>query len=123
MKLATFKVGDKVTWGTIEGDSAIDLGAALGTRFSDLKSLIAEDGYAEARAAMASSPRYALTEIRWLPVVPNPEKIFCVGLNYEMHRKETGRSEVDPSDDLHAICKYANWALDGHCSPRCFDRP
>ena len=42
MKLATFKVGDKVTWGAIEGDSAIDLGSVLGERFSDLKSLIAQ---------------------------------------------------------------------------------
>jgi len=94
MKFATFKVGDKVTWGTIEGDSVIDVGSVLGARFGDLKSLIAQDGYAEARAAIVSSPRYAMTEIGWLPVVPNPGKILCVGLNYEKHRQETGRSEV-----------------------------
>lgn len=29
-----------------------------------------------------------------MPVIPNPDKILCVGLNYEMHRKETGRAEV-----------------------------
>ena len=34
-------------------------------------------------------------DIEWLPVIPNPDKILCVGLNYEMHRKETGRAEVD----------------------------
>jgi 2-keto-4-pentenoate hydratase/2-oxohepta-3-ene-1,7-dioic acid hydratase in catechol pathway len=28
-------------------------------------------------------------------VIPLPEKIFCVGLNYEMHRKETGRAVVE----------------------------
>ena len=29
------------------------------------------------------------------PVIPDAGKILCVGLNYETHRKETGRSEVE----------------------------
>ncbi len=28
-------------------------------------------------------------------MILNPDKILCIGLNYEMHRKETGRAEVD----------------------------
>ena len=28
-------------------------------------------------------------------MIPNPDKIFCVGLNYETHRKETGRAVVE----------------------------
>jgi 2-keto-4-pentenoate hydratase/2-oxohepta-3-ene-1,7-dioic acid hydratase in catechol pathway len=94
MRLATFKVGETATWGTIEGESALDLGSVLGDRFPDLKSLIAQGGYREAQDASASAPRYSLEDLEWLPVVPNPEKLFCVGLNYEMHRKETGRAEV-----------------------------
>lgn len=94
MKFATFRVGDKVTWGLIEGESALDLGSVLGERVPDLKSLIVQDGYREARHASANAPRHALASLVWLPVVPNPDKIFCVGLNYEMHRKETGRAEV-----------------------------
>ena len=94
MKLATFKVRETATWGMIEGDFALDLGSVLSDRFPDLKSLIAQRGYREAREASASARRYSLEEVDWLPVVPNPEKIFCVGLNYETHRKETGRSEV-----------------------------
>jgi 2-keto-4-pentenoate hydratase/2-oxohepta-3-ene-1,7-dioic acid hydratase in catechol pathway len=94
MRLATFKVGETATWGTIEGESALDLGSVLGARFPDLKSLIAQGSYREVQEASASAPRYSLEDLEWLPVVPNPEKIFCVGLNYEMHRKETGRAEV-----------------------------
>jgi 2-keto-4-pentenoate hydratase/2-oxohepta-3-ene-1,7-dioic acid hydratase in catechol pathway len=30
-----------------------------------------------------------------MPVIPNPEKIMCVGLNYLEHKKETGRPDVD----------------------------
>lgn len=94
MKFATFKVQGRVTWGTVEGDSAVDLGSVPGQPFPDLKSLIAQGGYAEAQRVSASAPRYPLESISWLPVIPNPDKIFCVGLNYEMHRKETGRAEV-----------------------------
>lgn len=32
-------------------------------------------------------------ELNLLPVIPNPSKILCVGLNYESHRKEAGRQE------------------------------
>ena len=94
MKLATFMVRETATWGMIEGESVFDLGSVLGDRFPDLKSLIAQRGYGDAQEARASAPRYAVEDVDWLPVVPNPEKIFCVGLNYEMHRKETGRAEV-----------------------------
>ncbi len=41
-----------------------------------------------------AQPEYALHAVRLLPVIPNPAKIFCVGLNYETHRRETGRSEA-----------------------------
>lgn len=78
----------------VEEETAVDIGSVLSGRFPDLKSLIAQGGYDEAQAASASGPRYDLADLSWLPVVPNPDKIFCVGLNYEMHRKETGRAEV-----------------------------
>ncbi len=33
---------------------------------------------------------YNLDEISFLPLIPNPSKILCVGLNYKSHREETG---------------------------------
>ena len=38
-------------------------------------------------------PKIKLNDITLLPVIPNPGKIFCVGLNYENHRTETKRPE------------------------------
>jgi 2-keto-4-pentenoate hydratase/2-oxohepta-3-ene-1,7-dioic acid hydratase in catechol pathway len=38
---------------------------------------------------------HSLSEITFLPLIPNPGKIFCVGHNYETHRQETGRGKVD----------------------------
>ena len=36
-------------------------------------------------------PQVMLYDVELMPVIPNPGKIFCVGLNYENHRAETKR--------------------------------
>jgi 2-keto-4-pentenoate hydratase/2-oxohepta-3-ene-1,7-dioic acid hydratase in catechol pathway len=95
MKFASFEVADVATWGLIDGDKAIDLGAVLKARFPTLKSAIAANALTEAAKSAPAAKHYALKEITWLPVIPNPDKILCIGLNYETHRKETGRSEVE----------------------------
>ena len=91
MKLATFAIDGKPTWGAIEHDEAVDLGAVLGAKYNGLRALLAADAIAEARGALSAAPRVALDKIAWLPVIPDPAKILCIGLNYETHRKETGR--------------------------------
>ncbi|MDR6659107.1 2-keto-4-pentenoate hydratase/2-oxohepta-3-ene-1,7-dioic acid hydratase in catechol pathway [Tardiphaga robiniae] len=95
MKLASFQIGGKPTWGVIEGDDALDVGTLLGDRFPDIKSVIAADALSVVRDAAGKAKRIPTADITWLPVIPNPDKILCIGLNYEMHRKETGRAEVD----------------------------
>jgi 2-keto-4-pentenoate hydratase/2-oxohepta-3-ene-1,7-dioic acid hydratase in catechol pathway len=95
MKLASFQIGGKTTWGAIEGDGALDIGTVLRDRFPDLKSVIAADALSAVRDAAGNAKRTPTADITWLPVIPNPDKILCIGLNYEMHRKETGRDEVD----------------------------
>jgi 2-keto-4-pentenoate hydratase/2-oxohepta-3-ene-1,7-dioic acid hydratase in catechol pathway len=95
MKFASFTINNAASWGLVEGDAIADLGALLSERFADLKSAIAANALAEAAASAAKAKRYSLSDITWLPVIPNPDKILCIGLNYEMHRKETGRAEVE----------------------------
>ena len=95
MKFTSFTIHDAPSWGLVEGDEIADLGALLRDRFPDLKSAIAANALTEAAAAAAKATRHALSAITFLPVIPNPDKILCIGLNYETHRKETGRSEVE----------------------------
>jgi 2-keto-4-pentenoate hydratase/2-oxohepta-3-ene-1,7-dioic acid hydratase in catechol pathway len=87
MKFASFSVGGTATWGVIEGETALD----CGSQFPDLKTCIAAGALHE---FAGHSARHRLADITWMPVIPNPEKILCVGLNYEMHRQETGRAVV-----------------------------
>jgi 2-keto-4-pentenoate hydratase/2-oxohepta-3-ene-1,7-dioic acid hydratase in catechol pathway len=95
MKFASFKINGATSWGLIDGTEAVDLGALLRDRFPDLKSVIAAGALAAVAAASAKAARHPLANITWLPVIPNPDKILCIGLNYETHRKETGRTEVE----------------------------
>jgi 2-keto-4-pentenoate hydratase/2-oxohepta-3-ene-1,7-dioic acid hydratase in catechol pathway len=95
MKFASFEIDGTASWGLVEDGGIADLGALLRERCPDLKSAIAADALADVAASATKAKRYALSDISWLPVIPNPDKILCIGLNYEMHRKETGRSEVE----------------------------
>jgi 2-keto-4-pentenoate hydratase/2-oxohepta-3-ene-1,7-dioic acid hydratase in catechol pathway len=95
MKLASFRIHNRATWGLVEGDAVVDIGTAAGRGVPDLKSCIEQEAYELIRRESDSAPRHSMNEVTWLPVIPNPEKIFCVGLNYETHRKETGRAVVE----------------------------
>ena len=110
MKLATFRVSGSTTWGLIEGEEAVDVGAVLRSRLPNLRSAIAAGALPELPVQAAQAQRYPLSAIEWLPVIPNPDKILCVGLNYETHRKETGRTEVQHPT---IFARYANSQL-GH---------
>lgn len=100
MKLISFKHGGKNTFGAVIGDKVIDLQPAFAGRAIDLKSLIAADLVAEAAAfAKTAQASLALADVELLPVIPNPGKIVCVGLNYGEHVRETGR-EITESPAL-----------------------
>ena len=45
--------------------------------------------------AEVGEPAVSINDAEFLPVVPNPGKVVCVGLNYKSHIEETGRSDSD----------------------------
>jgi 2-keto-4-pentenoate hydratase/2-oxohepta-3-ene-1,7-dioic acid hydratase in catechol pathway len=95
MRLASFHAEGTQSWGLVEGDAVVDVGAVLRDRFADLKAVIAADSLRTVAEVAAQAKRIPLSEITWLPVIPNPDKILCIGLNYENHRQETGRAVVE----------------------------
>ena len=95
MKLATFKTAKGATYGAVTDSGIVDLGRRLGNRYADLKALIAGNGFAEAAKLLAEKADFRKEEVTWLPVIPNPGKIVCVGLNYQDHVVETGRDNTE----------------------------
>ena len=96
MRLASFHTAAQgASYGAVTDKGIVDLRRYLGNQFPDLKALIAGDGFLQAKSYLASPADYQYTDITWLPVIPNPDKIVCVGLNYEEHRVETGRDKTE----------------------------
>lgn len=94
MRLISFLRADgSASWGRLEGESVIDLGShAAGLRAGIAAGLL---------AAPVAGPVLARGQITLLPVIPNPGKILCVGLNYATHVAETGREQKDHPTIFH----------------------
>lgn len=78
MKLATVAIDGRTTWGIVEGETFRDVGAVLGARYADLRAAIA-GGLAGVADATSSASSVPVSKVTWLPVIPNPDKILCVG--------------------------------------------
>ena len=90
MKLASFITSGRSSYGAVLGDGVVDIGARLGARYPDLRSLLAaEDGLELAREWASASADTGAEDLRYLPVIPNPGKIYCIGVNYADHLQET----------------------------------
>jgi 2-keto-4-pentenoate hydratase/2-oxohepta-3-ene-1,7-dioic acid hydratase in catechol pathway len=112
MKFASFTSAGRAAWGVVEGDMVADISAGAGMA-TLRQALCLADPAAAIVAALAAAPRIPLSSVTLAPVLPDPDKIICVGLNYENHRKETGRDEV-----VHPtiFTRFANSQI-GHGAP------
>ena len=88
MKFASFRHQGKDSFGLVTGEQVIDLGHAGA---GSLKQYLARGGAARAQQDAEQGRALAIAEVQFLPVIPDPEKILCVGINYLSHVKETGR--------------------------------
>ena len=97
MKLVSFERNGRAGFGAvIDEDGVVDLGVALGGRYADLRAVLAADALDEAAAALeGQTAQFRLGEVRLLPVIPNPGKIWCCGLNYGEHVRETNREVTE----------------------------
>src|SRR5262245_17534848 len=91
MKLVSFTSQGRESYGALHGDKIADFGKIAGAKAPDLKSAIAQNLLKELDAQ--AKPDLALSSVTLLPVITNPAKVLCVGLNYQMHVNETGRSD------------------------------
>ncbi|MEE8083684.1 MAG: fumarylacetoacetate hydrolase family protein [Alphaproteobacteria bacterium] len=114
MKLVSYTANGKHAYGIARDDGIVDLTSRIGDSYPDIKSLIAGDGLeAAAAAADGESPDQSLDGITYRPVIENPDKIICVGLNYKAHREETGRA---PTDNPALFIRFADTQA-GHNQP------
>src|SRR5271165_3896976 len=96
MKLVSFVSAGRASYGVVKDGGVIDLGRRFGDRWPTLRALLAADALAEAgRVERDAKPDLRLEGLELAPVIPDPDKIICVGLNYRAHVEETGRTVTE----------------------------
>jgi acylpyruvate hydrolase len=84
VRLATIRTSTGTAAVRVDDDAAVELGAA------DLGEFLARPDW-NAVAQAADGPRHEVSSLDYAVLVPRPEKVFCVGLNYRTHILEMGR--------------------------------
>jgi 2-keto-4-pentenoate hydratase/2-oxohepta-3-ene-1,7-dioic acid hydratase in catechol pathway len=93
MQLVSFRQADTAKFGAVVEGGIVDLTTRLEGRWPTLRQAIAGKGLADLAAAAKGQPAdYTLDEVELQPVIPDPDKILCVGLNYASHIGEMGRA-------------------------------
>jgi acylpyruvate hydrolase len=95
MRLISFVRDGRAALGVVEEGTVVDLGQAAPDLPQDMLAFIGQgaDALERAESASRSAPRAAildLAEVDFLPLVPAPRKILCLGLNYAEHAAEGG---------------------------------
>lgn len=81
--LATYSVKGATRYGAVVDGGIVDLSARHAKDYPTLREVIAAGKLASlAQEAAGRAPDHALSDITWLPPVPAPEKIICIGVNY-----------------------------------------
>ncbi len=82
-RLATFSINGSVKYGAVVDNGIVDLSARFGKEYPTLREAIAAGALTRlAEDGARRAPDHSLDAITWLPPVPAPEKIICIGVNY-----------------------------------------
>src|SRR5690606_24448911 len=113
MKFISFTRNSQPGFGALAGDQVIDLGSRLGV--TELGQALREHGLDALRnKAARQSGDFPVSQISgYRPVVADPRKIFCVGLNYDAHVEET---KLDRTEKPTIFARFAASQV-GHLQP------
>jgi 2-keto-4-pentenoate hydratase/2-oxohepta-3-ene-1,7-dioic acid hydratase in catechol pathway len=81
--LATYSINGSTRYGAVVDGGIVDLSARYGKDYPTLREAIAAGALQKlADEAAKHSLDHTLDAITWLPPIPAPEKIICIGVNY-----------------------------------------
>ncbi|MDR3466227.1 MAG: fumarylacetoacetate hydrolase family protein [Xanthobacteraceae bacterium] len=98
MKLLSYQDRNgRAGYGALRDDGVVALGERLAAEGAPTLRALLASGKLDAARRIAESTRadLPLTAITFAPVIPDPDKIICVGLNYRDHVAETGRTVTE----------------------------
>jgi 2-keto-4-pentenoate hydratase/2-oxohepta-3-ene-1,7-dioic acid hydratase in catechol pathway len=111
MRLASFNLRGRPSFGAVVGDGIVDLRSRL-SRFTTLLEVFRAQALDQARAAAEGvRPDVPLAEAELLPPLTAPEKILCIGINYANRGKDYN---VDNNPKYPSMFYRAPNSLVGH---------
>ena len=91
MRLASFIIDGERGYGLVVDDAILPATTAFRAQFADVQAVLAAGAMQQLPDnVVAALP--ASADILFLPPLPRPGKILCVGVNYRAHIEEMGRS-------------------------------
>lgn len=111
MKLASFQYQGQALYGRVDDAGVHVPPAAILERYPTLAAVLAADAVAELAGAGAAV--LATAAIEFAPVIPQPGKIICVGINFVAHMNEMGR---EPPEYPWLFVRFPD-SLVGHEQP------
>jgi len=85
------------SFGIYRDNGIIDLKKTICNEFNDLKNCIANWDIRKMQKFHRKTVDYCVNEITFLPVIDNPGKIICAGMNYPDKRNEFKQKEAAPT--------------------------
>jgi len=98
MNIGSFLLGDRPLYGVFSGSSVTPAGADFLARYPTLRNVLDDDALALLRQESASNAPVPVSDITFLPPIPNPRKIICVGMNYRKPYPVDGVAPPDPDN-------------------------
>lgn len=113
MRLATFAVNGRESFGAVSGDGIVDLGRR--TKYGSVFEVLRAGALGEIAQEAGAAPDHALADVTLLPPVRTPEKILCVGVNYANRNAEYQDGSAEQSYPS-LFCRAPD-SLVGHGQP------
>jgi hypothetical protein len=105
MKLASYTVDGAEAYGVVKGDGVVTMSGRFG---KTLREALAADLLPKIKDAAANaSPDRKLSEIKFLPVIPDPERIACAGINYRSQCERNRPRDPETAVDVPAAHRHA----------------
>jgi 2-keto-4-pentenoate hydratase/2-oxohepta-3-ene-1,7-dioic acid hydratase in catechol pathway len=92
MRLVSFTARGRTSFGVVEGEGVVDLRLRFGVRYTTLLELLRAGALHEVRPAITGvRADFPLAEVEVLPPILAPEKILCIGINYNRDSEYRGQ--------------------------------
>ncbi len=108
MRFASYRHAGRDCFGLVVEGGLADLTGVNG--HADLAGAIAADDLPAMGDAAGAAPIVRPEDVTFLPTIPAPSKVVCIGLNYEPHRIEMGHDK----DPYPTVFVRLNDTLVGH---------